>query len=89
MSLEAWGDEGDTDSGFTDERMGEIGTECFRRGVQMCREMMARFVEQGGDTVTADSIRANWNPNWGADPGAPSDADYAQDGQQFDPFVCA
>jgi hypothetical protein len=45
----------------------------FRRGAQACREMLARFVEQGGDTVTANSIRANWNPAWGTDPGAPED----------------
>jgi hypothetical protein len=90
MSLEAWGDGGDQDEGgFTDDRVGEIGMECFRRGVQTCREMMARFIEQGGDHVTAQSIRANWNPNWGADPGKPTDADYDQDRTGFDPFVCA
>lgn len=43
----------------------------FARGAQACREMMARFVEQGGDTSTATSIRANWHPGWGADPGQP------------------
>ena len=37
MSLEAWGDGGDDEGGFTDERVAEIGTESFRRGVQMCR----------------------------------------------------
>lgn len=89
MSYEAWGDGGDEDAGFTDERVGEIGMECFRRGVQMCREMMARFVEQGGDATTAGSIRANWNPEWGADPGKPSDEDYEQDRKGFDPFCCA
>lgn len=31
--------------------------------------MLARFVEQGGDATTAASIRANWNPSWGPDPG--------------------
>lgn len=41
----------------------------FRHGAQACREMLARFVEQGGDIVTAASIRANWNPAWGPDPG--------------------
>lgn len=44
----------------------------FRIGAQHCREVMAAFVEQGGDTVTAASIRANWNPEWGTDPGPPS-----------------
>ena len=43
----------------------------FARGAQVCREMMARFVEQGGDTSTATSIRANWHPGWGDDPGQP------------------
>jgi hypothetical protein len=33
------------------------------------REMLARFVEQGGDPVIAQSIRANWHPGWGTDPG--------------------
>lgn len=42
------------------------------RGAQECREMTARFVEYGGDQMTAMSIRANWNPSWGADPGPPA-----------------
>lgn len=42
-----------------------------RAGFLLCREYMARFVEQGGDTVTAASIRANWIPAWGDDPGPP------------------
>lgn len=45
----------------------------FREGAQACREMMARFVEQGGDAVTAASIRANWSPSWGDDPGPPEE----------------
>lgn len=43
----------------------------FRAGLLACREYMARFVEQGGDGVTAASIRANWWPSLGDDPGAP------------------
>lgn len=43
----------------------------FRAGLLACREYMARFVEQGGDTTTAASIRANWWPSLGDDPGAP------------------
>jgi hypothetical protein len=89
MSLEVFGDEGPEDYGFTEDRVAEIGTASFRRGVRMCREMMARFVEQGGDTITAGSIRANWNPAWGDDPGKPTDADYDQDRYGFDPFTCA
>lgn len=43
----------------------------FRAGLLACREYMARFVEQGGDVVVAQSIRANWWPQLGDDPGAP------------------
>jgi hypothetical protein len=43
----------------------------FRAGLLACREYMARFVEQGGDAATAASIRANWWPRLGDDPGAP------------------
>lgn len=68
MSLEAWGDGGDDDGrGFTEDRMDDA----FRGGLQAMREMQARFVEQGGDATTAMSIRANWNPDWGKDPGPP------------------
>lgn len=68
MSYEAWG-EPDEDRGFTEDRMDDA----FREGLQAMREMLARFVEQGGDATTAMSIRANWNPNWGKDPGRPDD----------------
>lgn len=69
MSLEAWGDEGDNglEGYVTDER----AEEAFVDGAQAMREMLARFVEQGGDAITAQSIRLNWNPAWGADPGRP------------------
>lgn len=43
----------------------------FRAGLLACREYMARFVEQGGDGATAQSIRANWWPLLGDDPGIP------------------
>lgn len=43
----------------------------FRAGLLACREYMARFVEQGGDATTAQSIRVNWWPILGDDPGAP------------------
>jgi hypothetical protein len=43
----------------------------LRAGFLICREYMARFVEQGGDTSTAASIRANWSPALGEDPGLP------------------
>ena len=43
----------------------------FRAGLIACREYMARFVEQGGNAAVAESIRANWWPSLGPDPGAP------------------
>lgn len=43
----------------------------FRAGLLACREYMARFVEQGGNPEIAASIRANWWPQLGADPGPP------------------
>lgn len=63
--------------------MGELPLNHFQRGAQACREMMARFVEQGGDAVTAESLRANWHPGWGEDPGAP---DFVVD--TYDPIEC-
>lgn len=68
MSFEAWEDGDDGMEGYVTEDRAE---ECFRDGARACREMMARFVEQGGDSNTAASIRANWNPTWGKDPGRP------------------
>lgn len=50
----------------------------FRAGLLACREYMARFVEQGGDKTTAQSIRANWWPVLGADPGPPRLFDFAE-----------
>ena len=66
MSYEAWGDGGDDHDGYvTDDR----ATELAIGAAQAMREMLARFVEQGGDATTAASIRANWIPTWGKDPG--------------------
>ncbi len=48
----------------------------FRAGLLACREYMARFVEQGGDMATAQSIRANWWPALGDDPGQPRQNTY-------------
>lgn len=61
-----WG-EADNDGYVREERAKEM----FVEGAQAMREMLARFVEQGGDYVTAASIRANWHPGWGKDPGRP------------------
>lgn len=86
MSYEVFGDN-DDERGFTDERVGEIGMECFRKGAQFCREMMARFVEQGGDAVTAGSIRANWNLSFGNDPSRITDEQYNEIRTGFDPMI--
>jgi hypothetical protein len=62
----------DVDSGVHDDCFSEEDAQkFFTSGLQAMREMMARFVEQGGDHATAESIRANWNPSWGDDPGRP------------------
>lgn len=53
----------------TDDRAEEM----FVAGAQAMREMLARFVEQGGDATTAQSIRLNWHPGWGKDPGRPDE----------------
>lgn len=66
MSYEAFGDNGDDNPGYVTE---ERAAEMFISGAQIMREMLARFVEWGGDTTTANSIRANWVPDWGKDPG--------------------
>lgn len=46
--------------------------QAFIHGARSCREMMARFVEGPGSETErriAGSIRANWHPGWGRDPG--------------------
>lgn len=69
MSWEAWGDD-DSMRGpegyVTDERAEEY----FVAGLVAMREMLARFIEPQ-DATMAQSIRANWRPEWGKDPGAP------------------
>jgi hypothetical protein len=70
-------DDGIENDGYvTDERAEELANDAFILGAQMCREMMARFIEQGGDARSAASIRANWNSSWGEDPGTPLKVDY-------------
>lgn len=72
------GDDGlDGNEGWVTEERAE---ECFTAGLQAMREMIARFIEAGGHPdgkVLAESIRANWWPCWGSDPGRPDDV--AQD----------
>jgi hypothetical protein len=50
--------------------------DAFRAGAQQMREMLARFVEEGGSVAEkkiASSMRLNWVPSWGKDPGKPED----------------
>jgi hypothetical protein len=49
----------------------------FRAGLLACREYMARFVESQ-DAGIAASIRANWWPSLGPDPGVPRKMDWAE-----------
>lgn len=60
-------DSGDDHEGWVTEDRAE---EMFVLGAQACREMLARFVE-AQDPVIANSIRLNWHPGWGKDPGKP------------------
>lgn len=53
--------------------------EAFVAGLCAMREMLARFVEQGGDNKPgvsykdiATSMRLNWRASWGKDPGRPA-----------------
>jgi hypothetical protein len=58
----------DDGAGFTDDRM----EDAFRAGAAQMREMLARFVEHGPASdpkVIAQSMRLNWVPGWGKDPG--------------------
>lgn len=67
MSYEAWGDDDGGPEGYvTDERAKEM----FVGGLQAMREMLAQFIEPQ-DATMAQSIRANWKPEWGQDPGRP------------------
>lgn len=60
----------DAHEGYVTEERAE---EAFVDGLQAMREMLARFVEQGGNPEIAQSIRLNWNPSWGKDPGRPDE----------------
>ena len=75
MSYEAWNEDDSCapDGYITEDEACEQSDEAFANGAQACREMLARFIENAGDTITAASIRANWHPGWGADPGRPDD----------------
>lgn len=49
----------------------------FRAGMLAARESLARFVESESPTIAA-SIRANWWPQLGADPGPPRQLEYSE-----------
>ena len=59
----------DDDDNFNGERM----EDAFRAGAAQMREMLARFVEHDGHPALAQSMRLNWVPNWGTDPGKQDD----------------
>jgi len=55
-----------------DLEVDDVRQSAFVHGAQMCRELMASFVEHQGLPIIAMSIRANWNPSWGPNPGKPA-----------------
>lgn len=66
-------DNDDPHEGYVTEQRAQ---ELFTAGLQAMREMLARFVENGPPTdpkLLAQSMRANWNPSWGDDPGRPDE----------------
>ena len=58
------------DSTGQDEFMNPCRVVMFRAGLLVCREYIARFIEAESPSI-ARSIRANWWPNLGPDPGPP------------------
>lgn len=70
------------DGYWSDDEVENKVSTAFVCGAQQMREMLARFVEQGGSDLEkriATSIRANWTPGWGDDPGEPADVHNAID----------
>ena len=61
----------------------------FRAGLLACREYMARFVESESPSIAA-SIRANWWPSLGNDPGKPRQLRFEEvtDGGDTGPWTC-
>lgn len=59
------------------ELLNPVSQVYFRAGLLACREYMARFVE-AQDPVIANSIRANWWPRLGVDPGPPRKLDWSE-----------
>jgi hypothetical protein len=67
------------DDYISGEEMEKRQDDAFVAGAQQMREMLARFVENSPGNpnpdpkVIAQSMRANWVPGWGEDPGKPDD----------------
>jgi hypothetical protein len=58
-----------------DEFFNPINQVFFRAGLLACREYMARFIEPQNPLYAA-SIRSNWWPQLGEDPGPPRQLDF-------------
>jgi hypothetical protein len=71
------GDNGGSGEDFDpDQFSADEIADAFRAGAQQMREMLSRFVEQGPASdpkVIAQSMRLNWVPDWGKDPGPADD----------------
>ena len=69
------------DDCYSSDEVIDLQCEAFKAGAQQMREMLARFVEHmqkigqpwPEPEVIAGSMRANWVPDWGKDPGKPDD----------------
>ncbi len=66
MDDASWIDDEAYEGYVTEERAAEF----FVGGLRAMREMLARFVESESPAI-AQSMRLNWNPSWGPDPGRP------------------
>lgn len=64
---------------YSSDEVSEKQNEAFVAGAQQMREMLSRFVEHTpgnpnpDPAVIAQSMRLNWAPGWGDDPGKPDD----------------
>jgi hypothetical protein len=72
LTRNGWEPDEDGLEGYVTEGRAE---ELFAAGAQQMREMLARFVE-ATDPVIANSIRLNWPPSLGPDPGRPESIDF-------------
>lgn len=63
---------------YSSDEVAEREGAAFIAGAQQMREMLSRFVETSGlpptnPVILAQSMRLNWVPGWGKDPGKPDD----------------